>query len=169
MDTSSRENPTNRLDTVADGFREHERGLNDVIAQLRGIVEASCPDEEHRRKVGDIEKHFSTVQHEISSLISSLSPSGGASNAREQYSFGPPVIVKCKQWEDFKLQAVNASTVSFLYRPEERNFQVDAIKERRVYTFSGQLPGDVALLKTWLSKELSVEESRVLEGILAIG
>jgi len=79
------------------------------------------------------------------------------------------VIIKCKQWEDFKVQALNASTVSFLYRAEERAFQVDALKEGRVYTFSGQLPSDVALLRTWLSKELSVEEGRVLEGVLAIG
>jgi hypothetical protein len=169
MDKPSRGNSNKGLDSIADGFREHERGLSDVIGQLRGIVESSCLDEERRQRVSDIEKNFSTVQGEISSLIVSLSHSESASNVREQYSTGPPVIVKCKQWEDFKSQALNAGTVSFLYRAEERTFQADAIKERRVYTFSGQLPSDVSLLRTWLSRELGVEESRVLEGILALG
>ena len=169
MGKLSMEKSAEPLDIVANGFREHGKGLSDVIARLREIVEGSGVDEEYSRKVSDIQKRFSSLQVEISSLISSLSSSATASNARGEYLRGPPVIIRCKQWEDFKVQALNPSTVSFLYRAEERAFQVDALKEGRVYTFSGQLPSDAALLKTWLSKELSVEEGRVLEGVLAIG
>lgn len=152
--------------SVVGGFRTHGKGFNDVIRGLRRVVEDAGMGSAEREKVGDLEARFSAIQSEISDLINAL-PSSAVS--REESLRGPPVIVRCKQWDDFKMQALNASTVSFLHRAEEKAFQADALKEGRVYTYSGQMPSDVTFLKAWLSRELCVEESRVLEGILAIG
>jgi hypothetical protein len=103
------------------------------------------------------------VQREISKTL-------GYGSAGSTISIpSPPMIIRCKHWEDFKSQASNAESLSFLCREEEKAFQVDAVKGGRVYTYSGQLPTTVAMLKTWLSKEIGVEESRILEGVLAIG
>ncbi len=152
--------------SVVGGFRTHGKGFGDVIRGLRRVVEDSGMGSAESEKVGDIETRFSAIQNEISDLINSL-PSSAM--VREESLRGPPVIVRCKQWDDFKTQALNANTVSFLYRAEEKAFQVDALKEGRVYTYSGQMPSDVTFLRAWLSRELFVEENRVLEGILAIG
>jgi len=152
--------------SVVGGFRTHGKGFMDVIRELRRVVEDSGMGSAENEKVGDIETRFSAIQNEISDLINSL-PSSAM--VREESLRGPPVIVRCKQWDDFKTQALNANTVSFLYRAEEKAFQVDALKEGRVYTYSGQMPSDVTFLRAWLSRELFVEENRVLEGILAIG
>lgn len=78
------------------------------------------------------------------------------------------VIIRCKQWEDFKAEALGATTVSFLYKSEEKAFQVDAIKDGNIYTFSGQIPNYPPLLAAWLSKQLSIEEKRVVEGTLTV-
>ena len=82
---------------------------------------------------------------------------------------GPPVIVRCKQWNDFKTLAKGADTVSFLFRETEKGFQADALKNGRVLTYSGDLPENAKLLKLWLARELNIEEGKIFEGILAIG
>lgn len=80
-----------------------------------------------------------------------------------------PVIIRCKNWEDFKSNAQDANVISFLLREEEKVFQADALKEGVVYTYSGNVPQMNILLKYWLSKELKVDEEKVLEGVLSIG
>jgi hypothetical protein len=82
---------------------------------------------------------------------------------------GPPVIVRCKQWEDFKVLAKGAETVSFLFKEAEKSFQADALKQGRVLTYNGEFPRDSKLLKFWLARELGVLEESVFEGVLAIG
>jgi hypothetical protein len=59
--------------------------------------------------------------------------------------------------------------VSFLYREAEKTFQVDALKNNQIVTYSGELPKAVLLLKAWLAGQLGVPEKRIMEGILAIG
>ncbi len=82
---------------------------------------------------------------------------------------GPPLIVKCKQWEDFKTLASNADTVSYQFKETEKSFQADALKNGKVLTYTGEFPQNARLLKIWLSKELEVTEEKIFEGILAIG
>src|SRR3972149_9176700 len=147
--------------SVVDSFRTHGKGLGDVLCRVRRIVEDSGMCSAETKKASDLETRFSAIQNEISELINSLSSSA---MVREESLRGPPVIVRCKQWDDYKLQALNANTVSFLYRAEEKTFQVDALKEGRVYTYSGQMPNDITFLRAWLSRELCVGENRGLEG-----
>jgi hypothetical protein len=64
--------------------------------------------------------------------------------------------------------ACQAQTVSFLYREAEKAFQVDALKNNQIITYSGELPKFTSFLKAWLSRQLDIEEKRILEGILAI-
>jgi hypothetical protein len=89
--------------------------------------------------------------------------------AGKQRVVDPPVIIRCKQWEDFRTQSSGANTVSFLSKSEDKTFEVYALKDGTIFIFSGQIPNHVALLATWLSKQLNIEERRVLEGILALG
>jgi hypothetical protein len=158
---------SNACSHIVEKFEEHERGLSEVLLSLQQIAEERGQGKMYGDKIGKVEKLFSSVREEISNLISLICPS--SPSARQEYFHGPSVIIRCKQWEDFKLQAANSGAVSFLYKAEERTFQVDALKEGRVYTFSGPIPGDVLLLRAWLAKELNVEELRVVEGVLGIG
>lgn len=139
--------------------------MNRILEDLRRKLESSGVDEGYMRKISDIKEQFSVINDGISELLHSLSK---FSNVNES-GFTSPVILRVKGWEDFRAMTSNTSTVSFLFRPEEKTFQADALREGRVYTFSGQIPSATDLLKAWLSRELKVEERRVLEGVLALG
>jgi hypothetical protein len=81
----------------------------------------------------------------------------------------PPVILRCKNWEDFQTLASQAATMSFMIKDAERTFQVDALKGNQIITYTGELPKTPALVKVWLGKQLDVSEKKILEGVLAIG
>ncbi len=80
-----------------------------------------------------------------------------------------PVILRCKQWDDFQSLAFQSQTMSFMVKEADRTFQVDALKGSQIVTYTGELPKIPILLKIWLMKQLSVDEKKVLEGVLALG
>jgi len=152
------------LDFIINVLKEHEKDLDRLIGQLGVITESMGETGEITDKIEGIEDRLSTLQTEISSLIKYIASPREA----PAYMHGPPVIVKCKQWEDFKILAANAATVSYQFKETERSFQADALKDGKVLTYAGEFPQNASLLKIWLSKELEVEEEKIFEGILAI-
>lgn len=150
------------IDFIVNVLKEHEKDLDRLIQQLATITESLGETGEVTTKIEKVEERLSTIQNEVTGLIKYLSTPKEA----PAYPIGPPVIVKCKQWQDFKTLAVGAETVS--YQLQEKTFQADALKEGRVLTYTGQFPQNIHLLKTWLSKELNVTEEKIFEGILAL-
>lgn len=153
------------LDFIISVLKEHEKDLDRLIGELGEVTERFGETGEVSGKIGAVEGRLSSLQTEISKLIKFISSPREASI----YARGPPVIVRCKQWEDFKVLATGAETVSFLFREAEKTFQADALKEGRVLTYSGEFPRDTRLLKIWLARELNVAEDKVFEGVLAVG
>jgi len=137
-----------------------------MINELGKIAGKFSQAGEVPNKIVRVEERLATLQSEVASLIKELS------SPKELPAYaarGPPVIVRCKQWEDFKVLAKGAETVSFLFKEAEKSFQADALKEGRVLTYNGDFPRDAKLLKFWLARELNVSEDKVFEGVLAIG
>jgi hypothetical protein len=176
----SKDEALEALDFIINVLREHEKDLDRLIGELGTITSSVGKTGEMADKIDKVEDRLSTLQDEISGLISLLSttprPASPIATSTPNIAHpttpalrGPPVIVRCKQWDDFKTLARGADTVSFLFRETEKGFQADALKDGRVLTFSGELPKDSRLLKLWLAKELDVKEDSVFEGILAIG
>lgn len=152
------------LDFIISVLKEHEKDLDRLIAELGKVTGKLGAGGEMATKVERVEERLASIQSEVASLIKELSSPRELPHVR-----GPPVIVRCKQWEDFKALAVGAETVSFLLKEAEKSFQADALKEGRVLTYNGEFPRDVKLLKFWLARELGVPEDKVFEGVLAIG
>ena len=179
----SKDEALEAIDFIVNVLKEHEKDLDRLINELGVVTEKMGDTGELSGKVEKVEERLSTLQNEIANLITYLSTSQSAPALPVQVQApqrseeptqardvrGPPVILRCKQWEDFQTLAAQAQTVSFLYREAEKTFQVDALKSNQIITYSGELPKPASLLKMWLSKQLSVEEKRILEGILAIG
>lgn len=178
----SKDEALEALDFIVNVLKEHEKDLDRLINELGTITERIGDTGELSGKVAKVEERLTTLQNEIANLITYLSAShevppmspqlphgqgGGEPQAREIR--GPPVILRCKQWEDFQTLAAQAQTLSFMYREDEKAFQVDAVKDNQVITYSGELPKYASMLKTWLARQLEVPEKKVLEGILAIG
>jgi hypothetical protein len=172
------------IDFIVNVLKQHEKDLDRLIAQLAKITNKITKKGELPPRMETMEEKIATLQTDINNLIQLLStgeaptsptpmptptPQPTVKPTQPTYSRGPPVIVRCKQWKDFKTLAQNAETVSFLYKETEKTYQADAIKQNRVYTFNGETPKNGELLKSWLARELKITEERVLEGVLAIG
>jgi len=167
------------LDFIVNVLKEHEKDLDRLISELGTVTEALGETGEISCKVEKVEERISGLQNEINSLVSylSASPREAPVSVPEQKNevvqtsvmHGPPVILRCKQWEDFQTLASQAQTLSFMYKDAEKTFQADALKGNQIITYSGELPKLTALLKMWLSKQLDVPEKKILEGVLAIG
>ncbi len=164
----SKDEALEALDFIINVLKEHEKDLDRLIGELGKVTSSVGKTGKMADKIESVEGRLSTLQTEISGLIEYLSspkrPAAALPTLR-----GPPVIVRCKQWDDFKTLAKEADTISFLFRETEKGFQADALKNGRVLTYSGDLPKDAKLLKLWLARELEVDEGRIFEGILAIG
>jgi hypothetical protein len=161
----SKDEALEALDFIINVLKEHEKDLDRLIRQLGIITESIGETGEITGKIESIEDRLSSLQGEITNLIKYI----GAPKIAPSYTHGPAVIVKCRQWEDFKNLAVGAETVSYLFKETEKSFQADALKKGKVLSYTGEFPANTLLLKLWLSKELDVAEEAVFEGVLHIG
>jgi cob(I)alamin adenosyltransferase len=179
--TPSKDEALEAIDFIVNVLKEHEKDLDRLINELGTVTERMGDTGELSGKVEKVEERLSNLQNEITNLISYLStPREGAATqipqahelrgeiTREKQALGRPVILRCKQWDDFRSLATQAESASFLFKEAEKTFQVDALKNNQVITYSGELPKPIFLLKSWLARQLGVEEKRILEGVLAI-
>jgi len=174
----SKDEALEALDFIVNVLKEHERDLDKLINELATVTEQMGDTGELNSKVEKIEEKICGLQKEIKSLVGYVSGSSKQIEPRE-ISIEPAcapttimvgghsVILKCKQWEDFQSLAVNAQTLSFTYKEEEKLFQTEALKGSQIITYSGPLPKFAAILKSWLSKQLDIPERGILEGALA--
>jgi len=182
----SKDEALEALDFIVNVLKEHEKDLDRLINELGNITEKMGDTGELSGKVEKVEERLTTLQNEITNLITYLSAQPESQPMSHQLlqkqkpqevevketvreTKGPPVILRCKLWEDFQTMATQAQTLSFMYREAEKAFQVDAVKDNQIITYSGPLPKETLMLKAWLSKVLDVPEKKILEGILAIG
>ncbi|MCW3981045.1 MAG: hypothetical protein NWF11_06180 [Candidatus Bathyarchaeota archaeon] len=156
------------LDFIINVLKEHEKDLDRLINELGKITSSVGDTGGVSEKMERVEERLSTLQTEINNLVGCLSPSNKPNVVRST-SPGPAVIVRCKQWEDFKTLARGSDTVSFIFRDTEKGFQADALKDGRVLTYSGEVPKDGKILKFWLARELEIKEEKIFEGVLSIG
>jgi len=162
---STKDEALEALDFIINVLKEHKKDLDRLVAELDKTTERLGGPGELSEKIEKVGERLSSIQAEMSNLINHISTPREALD----YSHGPAVIVRCRKWEDFKTLSTNAETVSFLFKERERSFQVDALKEGKVLTYSGEFPQDMRMFKVWISRELNVPEERILEGVLAIG
>jgi hypothetical protein len=152
------------LDFIINVLKAHEKDLDRLIGQLGIITKSLGETGEISGKIEKIEDRLSSLQGEITNLIKYIGAPKASPSSR-----GLPVLVKCRQWEDFKNLAVGAETVSYLFKETEKSFQADALKAGRILSYKGDFPQGPLLLKLWLSRELDVAEEDIFEGVMDIG
>ena len=180
----SKDEALEALDFIVNVLKEHEKDLDRLINELGSVTEKMGDTGVLNTKVEKVEERLSTLQNEITNLITYLSaphetpltpltetlPAPQKSETvHVKEAHGPPVILRCKQWEDFQAIATGAQTLSFMFREDDKTFQADAVKDNQIMTYSGELPKYNLLLKSWLANQLSIPEKRTMEGVLAIG
>ena len=182
------------IDLIVNVLKKHENNLDDFVDKLEKITERIKKTGDVSGRIDTIDEKIGDLRNQISSFQNALSQSSQAqvlpnesltlimkepklSNSTVQIpsSTATPlpsmqnrlVILQCKQWSDFQNLALNAETLSFSYNEVEKSFRVEALKGNEIVTYSGELPKLYSLLKCWLSWQLSVPESKTLEGVLS--
>jgi hypothetical protein len=156
------------LNSIVNALEEYNDYLDRLVSRLGSITDKLNKldgSQEWFKKIKRTEERLYAIEVEFSDFIKYFSSSQRASLV----SGLPSMTIRCKKWEDFKTQAANAKLVSFLVEEKERVFQVSALKEDKVLIYSGEFPQHAKLLKSWISRELSIPEGKIVEGVLAIG
>ncbi len=181
----SKDEALEALDFIVNVLKEHEKDLDRLISEL-GTVAGNLGDTgDLSGKVEKVEEEISGLQNQITTLIKQLSTNPNTTQTQVTMTQAPkdttnettqteaikgtPIILQCKQWEDFQALATQAHTVSFTHKESEKTFEADALKNNQVITYTGELPKTSTLLKTWLSKQLDISEKKIIEGVLAVG
>jgi hypothetical protein len=69
-----------------------------------------------------------------------------------------------KQWGEFEVLAMHAQTLSSNFKEDENVLQVCAIEGNQIIRFNGAVPGFSIIFKAWLSRQLNITESNIVEG-----
>jgi hypothetical protein len=183
VNPGSKDKSLEALDFIINVLKEHEQNLDKSINEFATVTEHVGNTEVLNDKMEKVEEKIGSLQKEITNLVDILSksPKEALSAAIKKQppqmeeksepssalvQSGPSMILRCKQWRDFQAMASNAQTVSFSYKETEKVFQAEAIKGNQLILFSGGTPNLAIILKTWLSRQLSVTEGNILEGFL---
>ena len=107
------------LDFIVNVLKDHEKDLDKLISELGTVAGKFGDNGELSGKVDNIEQKITGLQNEITSLVNylSASPREAPLVLKEQSKdeiakesevtapaviSGPPVVLRCKQWEDFQ-------------------------------------------------------------------
>ncbi len=180
----SKDEALEALDFIVNVLKEHEKDLDKLVSELGSVAGQLADSGELTNKVKKIEDKINGLQDNVGNLLKSLSnsskeqkafsapivkPSAQSEIASPPVSSGMPVVLKCRQWDDFQSLAAQAQTVSFILKDSEKTLEVDALKNNQVISFVGEMPKLSFLLKMFLSRQLAVSETHVLEGSMALG
>ena len=183
----SKDDSLEALDFIVNVLKEHEKDLDKLINELATVTEQLGNTGDVGGKVEKLEEKISSLQKEVTDLmgyIQNMGPREAAVAASKEIrenastpslvapplqAIGPPLILRCKEWDDFQNLASQAQTLSFSYKEDEKIFQADALKGNRIITYCGQPPKFSQVLKAWLSKQLGIPDKSILEGVLGFG
>jgi len=161
---SNGENALNALDLIINVLKDHEKELDKLVNELKGLVQRLSLLEGLVRKVEDLDRKLSSI--ELAARTVEPAKPIVVEAERPPPSQGPPSVLRFKSWEEFKEMASGGEAVSYVIREEdeEQILEIEVLKGRMLLVYSGSLPEVKSLIKSWLSRELEVPKANVFEG-----
>jgi uncharacterized coiled-coil protein SlyX len=172
------------LDFIVNVLKEHEKDLDRLVSELGTVATQLGESGELNTKVKKIEDKINSLQAEVGNLVKSLSNSQRtavpAVAATQPVAEAPkldvpsamrnglPMVLQCKQREDFLALAAQAERVVFSRRESDKTFEVQALKNGQLVCFNGDAPDFATLMKTFLSRQLGVAEKQIFEGNITL-
>ena len=182
--SGSKDRSFETLDFIINILNEHEKNLDELIDDLANVYEKIDKTDSLKGKIDSLEEKIDNLQKQVKDLAGYL-PSASKQamtlppKEPNQLAQKAPALLKtvpqtghsaifcCKQWKDFQVLAMNAQMLAFSYKEDEKVFQVNAIKDNRMITYTGEVPDISIILKKWLSQQLDLVEQNIIEGSLA--
>ncbi|RLF13577.1 MAG: hypothetical protein DRJ97_07815 [Thermoprotei archaeon] len=162
---SNGENALNALDLIINVLKDHEKELDKLVNELKGLVQKLSLLEGLVRKVEDIDRRLS-IAEPVTRVVEPVKPVVEAEKPPTPAPYGPPSTLRFKSWEEFREMASGGEVVSYVVREEdeEQVLEVEVLKGRLLLVYSGSVPEVKSLIKSWLSRELEVPKTNVFEG-----
>jgi len=169
----SRNDALEVVDFIIAVLKEHEKELDRLINRLDDVGKAlSRTISELDRKVEMLKQGADQLNLIAGGVERKLADLQGRTSygveAVEGFKRLQLTALKCRQWEDFRDLARQAKSVLFQANEPEKSLTVSALKDDKILIYSGELPGQTAMLKAWLSRQLEVPERDVVDGSLLI-
>ena len=155
------------LDFIINVLKKHEKILDSSIQELTTLTEYLGNINVLNNKVENVKEKINIVQKEVTDIVGGeLEPKVWESPAVPSVvvQSGSSLVLHCKQWGDFEVLAIHAQNLSFSYEEVEKVLQVCAIKGNQIIRFTGVVPGYSKIFKAWLSRQLNITESNIVEG-----
>ncbi len=147
----SKDRSLEALDFLMNVLKEHEQTLDESIHELATVAEQMGNTDALKIKVESAEQKIDSLQKEITNLIGILSndPKEESSAAIVMHQAPqiqvtqatsqnvPFLTLHCNQWEEFQNLSMQAQTLTFNYKEEEKVFQADAIKGNQLIKYTG--------------------------------
>ncbi len=181
--TPSKDEAFEALDFIVNVLKEHEKDLDRLVAELGTVAGQLGETGELNGKVKKIEDKINVLQAQVGNLVTSLSnsPQKQLNHAMtmtthveepETHDYAPvavpqigvPMVMQCRQLEDFLSLAAQAERVVFARKETDKGFEAQALKNGQLFCFSGEAPDFAAMLKIYLSQQLGVPGKQILEG-----
>ena len=176
MSKKSSNNPGS-LDFIENALNENSKDLKNLLEKIESLSKMSNTSEPSNLK--SVENSLGNLQEQINNITSILNiqiQHNRCSNSakkpeKEATSLLPaeaiaPIVIKCKNWEEFLTCAASAQQVSVTFRESDKMFEADALKGNQIVAYVGPMPELALLLKEYLSTNLSVASENVFEGTL---
>jgi hypothetical protein len=166
------------LDFIINILKEHEQILDKSIQSLGIVTEQIGNHDGLKVKMEIVGEKINVLQKEIADLTSHLSndPVDGLSSAanmaeslspsQSMAQSGLSMILNCKQWGDFQVLAMQAQMLTFSVKTGEMVFQAEALKGNQIITYTCTMLDLSTIFKTWLSQQIGIPESNIIEGQL---
>jgi hypothetical protein len=167
------------LDFLINVLKKHEQILDKSIQELATLTEYLEYKNSLYSKVENAEEKINILQKEVTNIISDLpnvpkeasqaeekkqAPEATPTLSLEPVQSGLTLFLNCKNWGDFTALAMGAQILSFSYKENEQTLQAYAFKGKQIVKYTGALPSFTMILKTWLSRQLNIAETNIIEG-----
>jgi hypothetical protein len=181
----SKDEALEALDFIVNVLKEHEKDLDRLIDELGAVAGQLGESSELNMRVKAIEGKINSIQNEVGNLVKSIEITAQQTPVERLSSTvisnlpikesttpilptGTPLLVQCKQWEDFRGLAAKAQAASFETEGGDKTISIEALKNNQLITYNGQMPQLAQLLKIYLSRQLDIPEKQILEGTLTL-
>lgn len=158
-----------QLEYLVKSIIQNTENLKKILKDISGLCDVV--DQKYESNTVKIVKKIDLLQNEVREFETALVKQAGHDPIVAQptalSSMGPPIIFRCKSWDEFQSLASQPQLVAFSYRESDRLFEADAQKSNVIYVYLGEMPPVTDFLKAWLSNQLATSSGNIFEGIIS--
>jgi hypothetical protein len=150
----------NRLSNIADSVdSKNETNSERTIAEIQTLQTDVKTLLAQMKKMENTPKTQNTQN-------SMLQPPTQTNMPFTQANINQMQIIRFKTWSEFQIFASKHEFSAYTYRDSDKLFEINAVKDNQLLVYIGDTPNVTAMLRSWLSNQLGVNQDKIVEGTI---